>query len=333
MSLFSKSQYKSGHSQLLTAVSGLSLLVVAGCASKGNDFYKHQPTFQPLEVPPNLTIPEANSGFEIPKVGSVEIKKVVLENGAQVKLRKDGRLRWLEISAPPEAVWNTVKDFWITKNVPLEWQNIKLGLMETGWIDHYDAEFEKDRFRVRIEPGEKAGTSELYLTHRGIQEAMVEGQVIYGWADKVSDPELDIEVLGELLSFMGLNADRKMALLDEAKKRTDSAVLHLKADVPNIVMQEPANRSWRFVMQAVDRMGYTVVERDKKARWIDVKIEKDETLDFTPLFSLTSNDRNIYRVQLLTKDKMTTITVLNDLGQPDRSEQAKMFLKDLKANL
>jgi len=133
MSLFFKPLTNSGRcsycSRILLVVAGLSLLTLAGCASKGNDFYKDQPTLQALDVPPDLTLPEANSGFEIPKIGSVETKKITLSNGALVTLKKDGRLRWLEIKAEPEAVWNSTKDFWITKKVSLEWQNLKLGLL------------------------------------------------------------------------------------------------------------------------------------------------------------------------------------------------------------
>jgi len=337
MSLFLKPFDNSRKYPLLMAFVGtvatISLLSLSGCASKGDDFYMHQPTSLPLEVPPDLTLPEANSGFEIPEIGSVEIKKVVLENGASIVLKKDGQLRWLEISGSPEAVWSSVKDFWTTRKVPLKWQNLKLGLLETEWVNHYDTEFEKDRFRVRVEPGLKPNTSELYLSHRGIQETMIEGQVVYGWAENVSDPELEIEVLGELLSYLGLNAERKAALLDEAKKKADHPILNVKADIPNITMKEPSNRSWRFVMQAVDRMGNTVVDRDKKVRWLDVRIEEDETLDFTPGFSLSSSERDTYRLQLSTTDGVTMITVLNDQGQADRSEAATEFLKNLHQSL
>jgi len=304
-------------------------LFISGCASKGDDFYKHQPTSQPLEVPPDLTIPEANSGFEIPAINSVETKKIKLEDNGSVVLKKDGRLRWLEITAPPELVWNNTKDFWITRNVELKWQNLKLGILETDWVKHYDNDFEKDRFRVRVEPGTQSGTSLLFLTHRGSQEVLVDGQVVSGWAKTFSDPELEIEILGELLGYFGLASERKSALLDEAKQKSDDAVLMVNTDIPHIAMSESTVRSWRFVMQAIDRMGHTVVDRDKKAHWLDVRIESDETSDFTPGFALSDADRELFRVQIETKNERTKITVLNDQGQLDRSESAKTFLSDL----
>jgi len=333
MSLFLNLQTKTARFQLLVVCASVGFLTIAGCASKGDDFYKRQPVMKPLDVPPDLTHPEVNSGFEIPHIGSVETKKIELENGARVILKKDGRLRWLEISAPPEVVWSSAKDFWSTKKVPLKWQKLKLGLMETEWINNYESDFVKDRFRVRIEPGKQPGSSELYLSHRGFQETMVEGQVVYGWTEKLSDPETEIEVLGEMLSYFGLSADRKVALLDEAKSKADQAQLNLNADVPNITMNETANRSWRFVMQAVDRMGNTVVERNKKVRWLDIRIEADETADFTPGFALSNPDRDVYRVQLSTEHQVTVITVINDQGQPDLSEDAKLFLKALQEYL
>ncbi len=333
MKLFSKQLTLKYYTPLWIVVAGIGLLSLSGCASKGDDFYKHQPILQPLDIPPDLTRPDAHSGFEIPEIGSVETKKVQLEGGASVILRKDGRLRWLEIDAMPEEVWNSVKDFWVTKKVPVEWQNLKLGILETQQVDNYESDFARDRFRVRIEPGKQPNTSELYLSHRGIQDAFVDGEVISGWAKTLSDPELEIEVLGEMLSYFGLAADRKAALLDEHKTKADSATLALKADVPSIVMNESSVRSWRFVMQAVDRMGYIVIDRDKKAGWLDVRVEGKITSDFIPGFSLSNKDRDIYRVQLLTNADVTTMTILNDQGQPDHSEQAKQFLKELHKHL
>jgi len=311
----------------------LSVVVLAGCASKGDDFYKHQPVLRPLDVPPDLTIPETNSGFEIPEIGSVETKKITLSNGGQVSLKKDGRLRWLEIEAPPEQVWDSVKNFWISRKIPLNWQNLKLGLLETEWINSVDSEFAQDRFRTRIEPGKRPDTSELYLSHRGMQETFIDGQLIDGWVKNYSDPEIEIEVLGEMLSYFGLSPERKAALLDESKIRIDAPVLQLKADVPAIVLRENAARSWRFVMQAVDHMGHTVIERDKKAGWLEVRIESEVTEDFTPGFALSNQDRDVYRIQLTTQNNVTTLTILNDQGQPDRSEQAKQFLTELHKKL
>lgn len=311
----------------------LSILII-GCSSKGTEFYKHQPSLQSLEVPPDLTLLDVNSGFEIPQIAEAETKIVQLTNGSDVTLKKDGRLRWLTIKADPKDVWDETKEFWIAYKVDLNWESLKLGIMETKWIDSYDSDFSQDRFRVRIEPGDNKGETDLYISHRGRQEDLLDGEVIEGWTTDYNDPELEIEVMGELLSYFGLSSDRKTAILDDAKQKPDLAKLNLKADVPGLVMKEPYNRSWRFVSQSIDRMGNVVTQRDKKAGWLDVRLTDDSvTSDFVPGFTLSDVDREVLRLKIETEDKQTTVTVLTDQGQPDRSELAKNFLQHLYDNL
>ena len=318
---------------LLLALLLVSILI-AGCSSKGTEFYKHQPSLQSLEVPPDLTLLDVNSGFEVPQIAEAERKKVQLSNGSAVTLNKDGRLRWLTIKAEPKDLWDETKEFWIAYKVDLNWESLKLGIMETKWIDSYESIYAQDRFRVRLEPGKNKGETDLYISHRGRQEGMSDGEVIEGWVTDFNDPELEIEVLGELLSYYGLSSDRKTAILDDAKQKPSVATLNLKADVPNLVMKEPYNRSWRFVAQSIDRMGNIVTQRDKKAGWLDVRLsEEGTTSDFIPGFALSDQDRETIRLQIKENNKETTVTVLTDIGQPDRSELAKTFLQNLHDNL
>ena len=307
-----------------------SVVTLVGCSSKGGDFYKHQPSLPPLEVPPDLTLLSIDSGFEIPQVASVERKKVVLADGSNVSLEKDGRLRWLRIEAAPDDVWEEVRNYWISNKVPLKWQNIKLGLMETEWVENYDSDFVKDRFRVRLETSDDGETTELYLSYRGMQEDVIEGEMVRGWADKITDPEIEIEVLGDLLSYLGLNAERKEALLASATKRADEARLVLDGDIPHILMKESFNRSWKFTLQAIDRMGHVVTLKDKAQGWVDVRItEGGRTSDFIPGFSLSDSDRSVYRLQLKEENKKTRVEILSDEGQPDRTSAARAYLEKL----
>jgi len=312
----------------------LLCFLMVGCASKKVDFYKHQPSLQALEVPPDLTLLDINSGFEIPQIAEAETRKVTLKDGSDVRLNKDGRLRWLTIKAEPKDIWDETKDFWISYKVDLNWESLKLGIMETRWIDSYESEFAQDRFRVRVEPGAVKGETDLYISHRGRQEELLDGEIFAGWVENFNDPELEIEVLGELLSYFGLSHDRKEAILDDTKEQPDVAVLNLEADVPFLLMKEPLNRSWRFITQSIDRMDGIVTQRDKKVGWLDVRLsEGGATADFIPGFSLSDNERDTLRLQFTTEGETTMITVLNDEGQPDRSKLAQDFLQNLHDNL
>jgi len=312
----------------------LCLLLIIGCGSKGNKFYQHQPSSPPLEVPPDLTFLDANNGFVVPEVAEVKREKIFLKNGAEVELKKDGRLRWLEIKASPNDIWEEIKDFWTANHVQVEWQNVRQGLMETEWIDNYDSEINKDRYRVRLERTDDRNVLELYITHRGMQEDVLEGEVVQGWTEKFNDPELEIEVLGNMLAYFGLSAERKTAILDQAKVKPDVALLNLESQFPNILIREPFNRSWRFVSQSIDRLGYIITQRDKKAGWIEFRVTTGLlTSDFEPGFSLTETNREILRIHLNASNEETTVTILTDDGQTDQSSQAESVLQLIHENL
>ncbi|MDX1812416.1 MAG: outer membrane protein assembly factor BamC [Gammaproteobacteria bacterium] len=311
----------------------LMVLAITACSTTKETFYKHQPSGQPLDVPPDLTVLESTETFEIPEIAQVTLKKHVLENGAEVVLKRDGKLRWLEVAVAPEVLWEEVKDFWLSNNVKLAWENEKFGIMETEWLRNYDSEFNLDRFRVRIEAKDKTH-SELYLTHRGKQQSFEGGELIEGWVDKYNDPELEVEVLSQMLSFMGLDHERKTELLNEAKKAQAIASLDLKSSEPHILINNDYDHSWKLVVQAIDRAGHVITMKEKAAGWLEVRLVKDgTTADFVPGFALSESKREVLRIKLESENDNTKVYVLDDAGQLDRSQQARDFLRSLNRYL
>jgi len=308
-------------------------LAISACSTQKDTFYKHQPSGQPLEVPPDLTMVDATSTFEIPKVSQVTMKKHVLENGAAVVLKRDGKLRWIEVDAPPDVVWDEVKNFWLSNNVKLSWENQEFGIMETAWLKSYDSKYDLDRFRVRIE-GVGKDKTDIYLTHRGKQEDFIDGEIVSGWATTFNDPELEVEVLDQLLSYMGLDKERKTKLLQDARKAQAIASLDLKSSDPHILINDNIDRSWKLCLQAVDRAGHVITVKDKAHGWFELRLVREgKTADFVPGFALSDKKREVLRIQLKTAEGGTRVYVVNNAGQQDQSKQAREFLRELNQYL
>lgn len=309
------------------------VLAATACSSHKDTFYKHQPSGQPLEVPPDLTVIEASDTFDIPEISQVTLKKHSLENGAEIVLKKDGLLRWVEVDAKPSVVWEEVKDFWLSNNVELAWENQEYGIIETAWLRSYDSKYDLDRFRVRVE-GLVNGKTDIFMTHRGKQQTFADGSVVEGWAENYNDPELEAEVLAQMLSFMGLDKARKDKLLKDAKKAQAIASLDLKSKDPHILINDDFERSWKLCVQAVDRAGHVITTKEKAQGWFELRlVSSGKTADFVPGFALSEKKREILRIQLKTENGSTNVFVLNDAGQLDRSEQARNFLRELNQYL
>lgn len=285
----------------------------------------------------------------------------VLPEFKDIQLKRDGQERWLVIKADPEDVWYKVADFWQENGILLEEQDPTVGVMVTDWIENradikndfitdlfrnvFDGLYSastRDQFRVRIEPGEKPGTTELYLTQRGMEESIIQdgqGSVERTvWNPRPPDPDLEAEMLRRLMVYMGTSDTvARQELSKEGNPPRERAQLINTAGQVSLRVNEPVERAWRLAGVALDRVGFAVEDRDRAERVYYVRYNdpmkgvKDEgMLDKLAFWRDANADidtENQYQVKLEPKgEDQTLVTVRNIDGKPDNSETAKRIL-------
>lgn len=316
------------------AVIATSLMLLGGCASKDVAFYRHSPSTPMLEVPPDLTKAEVDDSFDIPQIGALLSKQPPLAGGASVRLERDGRLRYLVMAGEPKEFWRWVRDFWVEGNVVLAWENPALGIMETEWIKRPDSRFSKDRFRIRVEPGREPGTTQLYVSHRGVMEEFVSTDYVPVWTKEPSDPELEIEVMGQLLQFFGASAQKQSAIAAQAKEPHAVAMLELEGDVPAVVVKDTYVRVWGFALLAVDRVGDLMETRDKEAGIIVVRLgEHNQDRGFVPGIAVSGLRPEKLTLKVAQMGETVRINVLDANGKPTNAAWAKDYLTALRHNI
>ena len=207
-------------------------------------------TVDNLEIPPDLSSSAIEDAMEIPggvtasysdyqskqhagglSGGSALAGSQVLPEFSGIEYRRDGDQRWLVIDAPPEQVWPKVVEFWRKNGLLLVQQDPAIGVMTTDWLesradikqgaiteflrkalDSIYSSATRDQFRVRLERGEKPGTTELYLTHRGMEEKLVENvsgeaDTTY-WTPRPTDPETEAAMLRSLMVYLGVSEEK-----------------------------------------------------------------------------------------------------------------------------
>jgi outer membrane protein assembly factor BamC len=206
-------------------------LAVGGCSmsleSKKID-YRSAGKLPPLEVPPDLTTPTRDDRYTVPDVspkGSATFSAYNAERSGQArtstaqeilpqpeKMRIDraGTQRWLVVPQSPDKLWPAVKDFWQESGFLIALELPDAGIMETDWaenrakipqdvirntigkvLDSMYSTAERDKFRTRLEAGAEAGSTEIYISHRGVQEVFTtEGKDSTVWQPRAPDPEL-----------------------------------------------------------------------------------------------------------------------------------------------
>jgi outer membrane protein assembly factor BamC len=222
----------------------------------------------------------------------------------------------------------------------------------------------RDRYRTRLERRADGGT-EIYITHFGAaQEYSGRNDSVHdgdlNWVPRKSDPGLEAEQLSQMmLSLAGLSntnvaAGATAATATDGSKAIPSAVTKpattggtgangtARARIvtgqsgATMQMDDNFDRSWRRVGLALDHGGFTVEDRDRAqglyyVRYVDAKeAAKDEPgffSKFTSWFGKSGpSPVGKYRISIKAPGDVSTVTVLNDQGQPDNGENAQRIV-------
>ena len=353
----------------LAALAGL----LAACTSTDGlfsgekvDYRSASARAKPLEVPPDLTQLARDSRYQ-PRGGvvsastaaapatststaaAVAAPAVALQASGDLRLERQGQLRWLVSSQTPEQLWPRLRAFWEKSGFTLDIEDAPAGVMETNWNENraklpkdavrntlgrllgnlYDTG-ERDRFRTRVE--RTAGGSEIYVSHRGAEEVFVGlTREATTWRARPNDPELEAEVLARMLVTLGAKDElaRTAAATPGGVTATPAAAAAATAavaapararalDTPGIAaleVDETFDRAWRQVGLALDRGGFTVEDRDRAAgvyyvRYVDPKYAgQDEPGFWSRLFGNTNNPQAAVRYRVALKGGEAKTTV------------------------
>ena len=372
---------------LTVTLSGCSTIEGFFSSDKGDG--KTITTAKPLEVPPDLTQLSRESRYQ-PQGGVISASGVQAAAGSgpaststttaaaagsvapnplgDLRVERQGQQRWLVSPQTPEQLWPQLKAFWEQRGATLVVDDPKTGILETDWAESrdkapkdlirsalgqlfsnvFDSGF-RDRYRMRVE--RTANGSEVYVSHRGLEEVYTsERKEATVWRGRPNDPQLEAEVLAGLMVSLGTKpeaAKATVAAAPEVPAKVAAPVLAAAAaagdanQATSLVVDDPFDRAWRRVGLALDRGGFTVEDRDRGAglyyvRYIDPKsVDKDEPSWWSKFWGDGKDPKAALRYRILLKaagDK-TNLTVQTTAGAPDTGENAKRIIGLLTAGL
>ncbi len=341
--------------------------------------YKSTRTLPPLEVPPDLsTLPQSRNvppgaapsptatyseytkGRGVQQTGVVG--SAVLPEYPDMKIERDGQQRWLVVKAKPEALWPRVRDFILNNGLLIAKENPRTGILETDWAENraqVGSKIQKvlakwmsslystgtrDKFRIRLERGTTPDTTEIYLSHRGMKEVVAEGggtdAVQTLWQPRPPDPELEAEMLRLLMVHLG--AEQRQAEIQLATGQTEERAALIRDGEGNTLLslQDSLDRAWRRVGLSLDRIGFTVEDRNRSegiyyVRYIDPENTREKKGFFSKIFKRKKQApaRNQYQIYLEATDPGTNVKVLGEDGAPDKSKTSDRILSLLYEQL
>jgi outer membrane protein assembly factor BamC len=296
---------------------------------------------------------------------------VVLPKFDNVKLERYGDQRWLLVRGEPEKVWPVVREFWIDSGYRLLREQPEVGLMETDWyedrakipqdivrrtigrvLDGMYSYPRRDKFRTRLEKGVEPGTTEIYVSNRNVEETLVgkDGGDSTKWVSHPADKELEAEMLTRIMTKLGGGDTRVVQASAPLPGRRGTTPAAAAAEPRNAVLEnngsgplvvnDSFDRAWRRVGLALDRVGFTVEDRDRSkglffVRYIDPEADRQNTtqseswtdkLKFWKS-SPKSDNKPQYRIHVADAGaSMSQVQVQNSSGAPESSSTGKKIL-------
>lgn len=348
--------------------------------------YKSAGKLPPLEIPPDLTRPGADDRYVVPDVNpksSATYSEYSRDRSGQqrastsyvlpaqdnVRVERAGNQRWLVVRGTPDQVWPVVKDFWQETGFIVNVEMPEAGVMETDWaenrakipdpgfirgflgkvLDQIYSTSERDKFRTRLERGGEPVTTEIYISHRGMEEVYTSSSrdnKDTRWQPRPPDPDLEAEMLRRLMVRFGVQEARaKSQLATASESAAPRATLSKGGDGGGtLALNEQFDRAWRRVGLALDRVGFTVEDRDRSkglyyVRYIDPRIdnkapEKSGWLSKFKFWGSSEKPKTEqYRIEVKDVEPGAQVKVLNKDGAQENSESAAKILSLLYEQL
>lgn len=283
----------------------------------------------------------------------------VLPSQSGIRIERAGTERWLVVNQGADDVFTRLRDFWTSLNLNLVVDDPRIGVMETDWAENrarinddlirrtigrvFEGAYSsgtRDKYRVRIERVSPSVT-EVYVSHRGMEEKQIGNQggtPIFRWEPRKPEPEFEAEILARLMFFLGTEREVARQLAASATgtaapatpaaipARVDQANIVKTGNVSSLSMEDSFDRAWRRVGLALDRVGFTVVDRDRTAgtyfvRYADPEgsSRKDGVLDRLKFWQSDTSNVEQFRITVKEAGGKTAVNILDKDGKPEAS--------------
>ena len=249
----------------------------------GEEEYGTSQSAEALRVPPSLSLPDTSGQLVIPEYGGISAKKTgrgsvaVLPSFLEMKVRREGNVRWLEVGADPVTLWPHLRAFWEDQGFELVQEAPLIGILETQWREksddfrsvqsktgsqHYAASREKFRLRMEREPNAYAN---VFITRQKLEVAGVGSNNAVIWKAGHPDPEREAEMLVRLMEYLGASRMEGVATLEEEEvEATVGLDLQYIGGIPVLMVGDKYSSVWRQVGVALERTGLYVVDSDRQ---------------------------------------------------------------------
>ena len=326
----------------------IAFAMLSACSSTKNrvDYAAKAVSAPTLEVPPDLTMPQATDRYSIPgrdeKVASFsdfakgndnqKTAALVLPESRSVRIERSGTQHWLVVNDTAEKLWPKIKAFWFETGFALTLDDPKAGVMQTDWQENvadgeksgmgklfsggWSSSGKRDQFLTRLERDKDSKSTEIYISHHGVQEPELKPKEGHKWEPRASDPELENAILQLLAAKLQGNDDTASKVnITSAPPAPVSAAVAVVApqwkessNSKTIILNEAFDKAWRQIGLALDRARLKVEDKDRSKGIFYLRVPAKDSKD------LVSYQLQVKETAGVSEISATNANVASDAG-------------------
>ncbi len=361
--------------------------VTSGCSSFNTVVQGKSVDYESAKVGPDLAVPPDLSQFArdqqyaMPSgtghqsVSASSYQAAATQNAAQASsnavlpqypgmhIEQAGSQRWLVVDAPPDQLWDKVKEFWQQNGLYLAKADPTTGEMETDWAENraklpqdfirkylgkvFDSVYdtgERDRYRTVFERTPDGRGTQIIITHQAMVEVYTNtSKTQTTWQPGPSDPTLDALFLRRLMVKLGMKNEQAKVAMAAASAPAGAVHATLVDGGSALDLSDGFAEGWRRVGLAVSTAGFTVTDRNRSTGTYDVRyVDPASALKASQansgfLSRIFGGDAQIkpeeFRILVKGDDKSTRVSVQPLHQTADSAESTQDILKVLLQQL
>lgn len=368
---------------VLSALTLGVLASLSGCGylMGDNGFFRDRGSdYQQAEVAPRMTIPadlqtrsigdllpvpgqvaaapSGEDGFETPRPRPM----LASADSSVFALQQQNSSRWLLAQLPANEVWPLLARFWSDYRVPMAEQDAALSEFATEWVDFSEAagnplvrrmmplledgrrvDDEEQRFRVRLEPGVNAGTSEIKVIHQNRDLGDSDSE----WPARSDNASFERGLLAELETYLNQSVSAGGSALVSSiinSGPVENSLEHDGAGNSVLYLNADFNRAWADVGEALARADVLVTDynRSSGVYYVDLdrtRSEKEEPGFFARWFGGDDDaeqqiaDENQLQVRLSAASNRVEVSVDAGIEKAADPARARDLLERIQRGL
>lgn len=320
--------------------------------------YKKSKTLPDLEVPPDLTTDAIKDRMAVPEGGTTATYSTYQERVAKQKRKSEleksqnEAIQVLEnehvlaVEGAAKQIWPKLHEFMTSKGYTLELDDEDLGVIETAWVENQE-NLQRDKFKIFAEAGTKAGTTVLYVSHRGEELSPTRD-----WQSRPRDVEKEAALVASLQEYLtgrpagevvSADAPAVAARQDSADDTGTPRRKHVASGEAELIsagggkiylaVPQELSAAWTTVGKALEKAGIEVEEadKDKNSYYIRVALKPGEEKKRGMLSKLKfwgdDNDEAKLQLSLSNAGTNTEVVVLDKDGRWETGTVAERVLK------